>query len=162
LIDRLIQRTDRDFDGQPAADAPGVKFTEEMARQWLAERGGGTSVRLPAKLWGWRPAKVPGFLSRVMAATLATTRRETPRETPTVAAEAPDTPDTPETPQGRGRVLGRTPSGTIAAAMPDASDLDDGPPIARAPYSDDFKWEPENGAVIVPQQQALAIYRNPW
>src|SRR5262249_17067853 len=37
LIDRLIQRTDRDFDGQPAADAPGVKFTEEMARQWLAE-----------------------------------------------------------------------------------------------------------------------------
>src|SRR5262249_45010892 len=61
-----------------------------------------------------------------------------------------------------GRVLGRTPSGTEVAAMPVASDIDDGPPIAVAPYSDDFKWEPENGAVIVPQQQAIAVYVNPW
>jgi len=46
--------------------------------------------------------------------------------------------------------------------MPAASVVDDSPPIARAPYRDDFKWSPENGAVIVPQQQALAVYVNPW
>ena len=39
---------------------------------------------------------------------------------------------------------------------------DDSPPFIRAPYSDDFKWEPENGAVIVPEQKAIAVYRNPW
>src|SRR5262249_44715682 len=39
---------------------------------------------------------------------------------------------------------------------------DDDRPIATAPYRDDFEWNPENGAVIVPQQQALAVYINPW
>jgi hypothetical protein len=132
-----------------------AKFTEEQARQWLAERGD-SSVRQLAKLWGWHPSKVQRCLSRVRSET----PRDTVSETPTVSA---DTPDTPETPQGQGRVLGRTPSGTIAAAMPTAEELaDDGPPIARAPYSDDFKWEPENGAVIVPQQPAIAVYVNPW
>ena len=58
---------------QPAADAPGAKFTEEQARQWLASNGV-QSVRLLAKLWGWHPSKVQRFLSRV--------RGETPRETP--------------------------------------------------------------------------------
>ena len=31
-----------------------------------------------------------------------------------------------------------------------------------APYSDDFKWEPENGAIVVAEQRALAVYRNDW
>ena len=134
----------------PAADAPGAKFTEEQARQWLASNGV-QSVRLLAKLWGWHPSKVQRFLSRV--------RGETPRETPTVSA---DTPDTPETPQGRGRVLGRTPSGTVVAAMPDASDLTDDSPIATAPYRDDFDWSPSNEDIIVAPQQAIAVYRNAW
>src|SRR6516165_8955240 len=86
-----------------------AKFTEEQARQWLAERGD-SSVRQLAKLWGWHPSKVQRCLSRVRSET----PRDTVSETPTVSA---DTPDTPETPQGQGRVLGRTPSGTIAAAM---------------------------------------------
>lgn len=72
-------------------------------------------------------------------------------------------------------MLGKTPSGTVAAAMPTAEELaaeerlseiyaeGAGRPIARAPYADDFKWnDPENGDVIVPQQQAIAIYVNPW
>ena len=46
--------------------------------------------------------------------------------------------------------------------MPDVSDLDDGPPIARAPYRDDFNWSPENEDIIVAPQQAIAVYRNAW
>jgi hypothetical protein len=139
----------------PLESGAAGKFTEEQARQWLAERGD-SSVRQLAKLWGWHPSKVQRYLSRVRSET----PRETVSETPTVSA---DTPDTPDTPQGQGRVLGKTPSGTVVAAMPDASDLDDeGPSLGKAPYSDDFKWEPENGAVIVAQQQALAIYINRW
>ena len=42
-----------------------AKFTEEQARQWLAERGD-SSVRQLAKLWGWHPSKVQRCLSRVV------------------------------------------------------------------------------------------------
>ena len=120
-----------------AADAPGTKFTEEQARQWLAERDNGTSVRQLAKLWGWHPSKVQRFLSRVRGETPRETLADTPRDTPNVSA------DTPETPQGQGLV-------------------DDGPPIAVAPYRDDFDWSAENGDVIVAPQKAIAIYRNAW
>src|SRR5262249_26985756 len=43
-----------------------------------------------------------------------------------------------------------------------AAPADYGTPIARAPYSDDFNWSPENGDVIVAPQQAIAVYRNAW
>jgi hypothetical protein len=35
-------------------------------------------------------------------------------------------------------------------------------PIATAPYRDDFDWSPENEAVIMPTQQAIAVYFNRW
>ena len=68
-----------------------------------------------------------------------------------------------EAAEGEGRVLGRTPSGTVVAATSDASDITDhGSPIATAPYSDDFNWSPENEDIIVAPQQAIAVYRNAW
>jgi hypothetical protein len=39
---------------------------------------------------------------------------------------------------------------------------DTGPPIATAPYSDDFDWSPTNEDIIVAPQPAIAIYRNAW
>jgi hypothetical protein len=32
----------------------------------------------------------------------------------------------------------------------------------RAPSEDDFRWDPENEDIIVPEQSALAVYLNRW
>ena len=144
---------------QPAADVSAAKFTQEQALDWLAANPKPGTVREIAAIWGWSRSTTQRFLMSRVGQERGTSvgqdaKFDETRGTSGTASEAAE---------GEGRVLGRTPSGTVAAAMPDASDLDDdGPPIARAPYSDDFKWEPENEAVIVAQQQAIAIYINPW
>jgi hypothetical protein len=157
---------------ESAATTANTKLTEAQALDWLAANPNtGKTIREIAAIWGWSRSTTQRFLSRddiagvcsILSRGTSAGQGENFAETGGTSGTSGTASEAAEAPQGQGRVLGRTPSGTIAAAMPDASDLDDdGPPIARAPYSDDFKWEPENGAVIVPQQPAIAVYVNPW
>ena len=141
-----------------AADAPAPKFTAAQAIDWLAANPNTPkTIREIASIWGWSRSTTQRFLSRDDIAAVQNILSRGTR----VGQDA-ETGGTNGT-SDEGRVLGRSPSGTVAAAMPTVADLaDDGPPIARAPYSDDFKWEPENEAVIVAEQRAIAVYRNPW
>jgi hypothetical protein len=139
----------------------GTKFTEEEARNWLAANPNTGTVREIAAIWGWSRSTTQRFVSRVGQ------ERGTGMEQGANFAETRGTSGTSgtarETAEGEGRVLGRTPSGTVVAAMPTAEELaDDGPPIARAPYHDNFDWSAENEDVIVPPQQAIAVYLNRW
>src|SRR5215469_9130250 len=109
-----------------------AKFTQEQARQWLtANPNTGKTIRDIAAIWGWSKSTTQRFLSHGTNAKHGANFGETggTNGTSGTVSEPPE-----------GRVLGRTPSGTVVAAMPDASDLDDGPPIFRAPYRDDFDW----------------------
>jgi hypothetical protein len=143
---------------QPAADAAGAKFTEKQALDWLTDNPKPGTVREIAAIWGWSRSTTQRFLMARVGQGHGTSMGQDAN-----FAETRGTSGTArEAAEGEGRVLGRTPSGTVVAAMPDASDLADGPPIARAPYSDDFDWSPENEDIIVAQQQAIAVYRNAW
>jgi hypothetical protein len=147
---------------ESAATTANTKLTEAQALDWLAANTNTSkTVREIAAIWGWSRSTTQRFLMSRVGQGRGTSVRQDAKFDETGGTSG--TSETAAAPQGQGRVLGRTPSGTIAAAMPTAEELaDDGPPIARAPYSDDFKWEPENEAVIVAQQQAIAIYINPW
>jgi hypothetical protein len=139
----------------PAAGSSGTKFTEKQALDWLATNlNTGKTIREIAAIWGWSRSTTQRLMSRVGQERGTSVGQDAKFDETRGTSGTSGTAR--ETAEGEGRVLGRTPSGTIAAAMPTAEELaDDGPP-------DDFKWEPENEAVIVAQQQAIAIYINPW
>jgi len=112
----------------PSESGASAKFTQEQARGWLAANPNtGKTVREIAVLWGWSKSTTARFLSHGTSAGQDANFAQTGGTSGTSSEAA-------------GRVLGMTPSGTVAAAMPDASDLDDGPPIARAPHRDNFDW----------------------
>jgi hypothetical protein len=59
-----------------------------------------------------------------------------------------------------GTSVGQAPKTDGTSGTTGTRDTD--PPIATAPYRDDFDWSPENEAVIMPSQQAIAVYFNRW
>src|SRR5262249_47478741 len=131
-----------------------TKFTEAQALDWLAANPNTSkTIREIAAIWGWSRSTTQRFVSRGTSVGQGENFAETLPKPVGQVGQADGAA------QDQGRVLGRTPSGTVVAAMPDASDLDDGPPIARAPYSDNFDWA-EDESVVVPPQQAIAVYRN--
>ena len=75
----------------------------------------------------------PSKVQRLLNRVRAETVSDTPADTPRASSTV--SAETPETPQA---------------------------PFARAPYQDDFDWSPENEAVIVAPQEAIAVYRNVW
>src|SRR5262249_28165840 len=123
--------------------SPATKFTEQQALAWLTDNPNtGKTVREIAAIWGWSRTTTHRFLSRGTNVGQGANFGET-RGTSGTSGTSDEAPE-------HGRVLGKTPSGTVVAAMP------------GAPYRDDFDWSPENGDVVVAPQKAIAVYRNPW
>jgi Homeodomain-like domain len=120
-----------DADLAPLEPADASKFTEDQARQWLAENGNAAkSVREIAQLFGWSRSTTQRFVARFRSGT-------------DVGQGAKPVGQTPET------------GGTDGTERPIAT-VPHEPP--REPQ--DFDWI-NSSDVIVAEQDAIAIYVNP-
>jgi len=134
------------FDTPTTTTTTTTKFTEAQALDWLAANPNTSkTIREIAAIWGWSRSTTQRFVSRVgQGPGTSVGQGANFAESTGTSGTSRETPETPT-------------SGAVVAAPADY-----GTPIARAPYSDDFNWSPENGDVIVAPQQAIAVYRNAW